>query len=199
MTPVQFDISEAGQQLELQHAAREAMLVASRKVIQLSSSSIRCTHRGENEKARELNEQSRALLEQCQPQMDQFPGIAANSMFYDAQKEYTEACVTASIISDLPVASRQELHVEPAAYINGIVEAASELRRSVLDLLRTDNIERATELLNVMDDVYTLAISIDYPDALTHGLRRTTDAFRAVLERTRGDVTTAAVFLRARS
>ncbi len=199
MSEFTFDISEAAGQLEKQHAAREAMLIASRKVIQLSSSSIRSTHRGEHDKARDLNAQSRELLEQCKPQMDQFPGIAANSMFYDAQKEYTEACVTASIITGAPIATREELHVEPAAYINGIVEAASELRRSILDLLRTGDVDRATELLDVMDDVYTLAISIDYPDALTHGLRRTTDAFRAVLERTRGDLTTAAVFLRARS
>lgn len=199
MAEITFDISEAASQLEIQHGAREAMLVASRKVIQLSSTSIRSTHRGEHLKAGELNEQSRELLEQCQPHMDQFPGIAANSMFYDAQKEYTEACVTSSIITGSAIATREELHVEPAAYINGIVEAASELRRSILDLLRSDDLERATELLDVMDDVYTLAISIDYPDALTHGLRRTTDAFRAVLERTRGDITTAAVFLRARS
>ncbi len=199
MTDFSFDVSDVIASLESQHSARESMLVASRKVIQLASSSIRSTHRGEHEKATEMNDQARQLLEQCQPQMDQFPGIAANSMFYDAQKEYTESCVTAAIITGKAVPSRNFLHVEPAAYINGIVEAASELRRSILDCLRANDLERASHLLDVMDDVYTVAISIDFPDALTHGLRRTTDAFRAVLERTRGDVTTAAVFLSARS
>jgi translin len=95
--------------------------------------------------------------------------------------------------------TRDELGVSAAAYINGAVEAASELRRYVLDCLRNDKMDEAETMLEKMDEVYGVAISIDYPDALTHGLRRTTDAFRAVLERTRGDVTTAAVFLRARN
>lgn len=199
MTSFEIDIAESTAILESQHVAREAMLVASRKVIQLASSSIRSTHRGEHAKAKELNEQGRSLLDSCEDQMRQFPGIAANSMFYDAQKEYCESCVTSAVLTGTQIPTRETLNVEPAAYINGIIEAASELRRSVLDCLRNDDLDRASELLDVMDDVYSIAVSIDFPDALTHGLRRTTDAFRAVLERTRGDVTTAAIFLRARS
>lgn len=196
---IQFDISQAVEILQLQHNAREKMLAQSRKVIQLSSTSIRSTHRGELEKAADINREARELLLSCEDQMEKFPGIAANSIFYDAQKEYCEACTTLAIISGDEIPTMQQLSVEPAAYINGLVEAASELRRTVLDLLRNDDISRAEELLVVMDDVYSLAISVDFPDALTHGLRRTTDAFRAVLERTRGDVTTATVFLRARN
>lgn len=198
MTEINFDISDSVSILESQHNAREQMLVSSRKVIQLASKSIRCTHRGEFDLAQELNIQGRQLLDGCETSMQEFPGIAANSIFYDAQKEYVEACVTVALIKRADVPTRQVLNVEPAAYINGIIEAASELRRSVLDLLRNDEIDRASDLLEVMDSVYTMAVSIDFPDALTHGLRRTTDAYRAVLERTRGDVTTATIFLRAR-
>lgn len=194
-----FDVENALTVLETQHTAREEMLVISRKVIQNSSRSIRCTHRGELETAQSLNEKSEELLQSCREKLSKFPGMAANSMFYDAQKEYVESCVLLSLISGSKTATMEELEVEPAAWINGIVEAASELRRTVLDLLRSSNMERASELLEVMDDAYSMAITIDYPDALTHGLRRTTDAFRAVLERTRGDVTTATIFLKARS
>ena len=193
-----FDISEALVILETQHQAREAMLLVSRKVIQQSSSSIRSTHRGELNKAQALNDASRDLLNSCRKQMEKFPGISANSMFYDAQKEYTESCVTLAIISNMEIPTRLQLDVEPPAYINGIIEAASELRRSVLDLLRQDDLNRAIELLEIMDEAYSTAVTIDYPDALTHGLRRTTDAFRAVLERTRGDITTAVIFSKAR-
>jgi translin len=85
------------------------------------------------------------------------------------------------------------------AYLNGMAEAASELRRQVLDCLRADEVTEAERLLGVMDDVYAVLITVDYPDALTGGLRRTTDALRAVLERTRGDVTTAIVAARLRA
>lgn len=186
-------------QFELQHAAREEMLIISRKVIQNSSKAIRSAHRGEYEVAEEIIVESRELLNSCSEKMGVFPVIAANSLFYDAQKEYCESCALLAIVQDREIPSRETLAVEPAAYVNGIVEAASELRRSILDLLRQEDLDRAQRLLEVMDDIYTLAIAVDYPDALTHALRRTTDAFRAVLERTRGDITTAAVFLKARS
>ncbi len=197
-TKISFDISQAVEVLESQHSAREEMLSISRKVIQLSSASIRSTHRQELDKAQELNEQSLELLNSCREQMLEFPEISANSMFYDAQKEYTESCVTLAVISGTSIPTMSQLDVQAPAYINGIIEAASELRRTILDLLRQDNLSRANELLEVMDEAYSMAVSIDFPDALTHGLRRTTDAFRAVLERTRGDITTATIFSKAR-
>ena len=99
----------------------------------------------------------------------------------------------------MPIPSADELGVEVQAYLNGMAEAASELRRQVLDCLRADDVDEAERLLAVMDDVYAVLITVDYPDALTGGLRRTTDALRAVLERTRGDVTTALVAARLRA
>lgn len=198
MTKFEIDLADVTSLLDSQHDAREAMLVSSRKVIQLSSKSIRATHRGEHELAAQISDESRTLLEECESQISKYPDIAANSLFYDAQKEYTEARVTAAVITGATIPSRELLRVSAAAYLNGIVEAASELRRYVLDLLRDDDLEHATQLLEVMDEVYSIAVTIDYPDALTHGLRRTTDAFRAVLERTRGDLTTAVIFSRAR-
>ena len=40
-----------------------------------------------------------------------------------------------------------------------------------------------------MDDIYSVLVTIDFPDAITGGLRRTTDMLRGVLERTRSDMT----------
>ncbi len=195
MTNFSVDVDELEQLFSAQHQARESMLSICRKVIQQCSTSIRSTHRGEFEKAKQINTESEQMLDQCASELSDFPEISANSLFYDAQKEYAESCVTLALIQGHEIPTRDELKVTPAAYINGVVEAASELRRFVLDVLRKKDVARAEELLEVMDSVYGIAISIDYPDALTHGLRRTTDAFRAVLERTRSDVTTASIFL----
>jgi translin len=85
------------------------------------------------------------------------------------------------------------LDVAPSAWLNGLAEAASELRRNCLDRLRAGELERAESLLSAMDDVYAALVTVDHPDAVTGGLRRTTDAFRAVLERTRGDLTVTLV------
>jgi translin len=93
-------------------------------------------------------------------------------------------------VSGASLAGADDLAVEPTAWMRGLAEAASELRRHLLDRLRDGDLDRGEELLAAMDDVYGVLVEIDYPDALTNGLRRTLDALRAVLERSRGDVTT---------
>jgi translin len=65
------------------------------------------------------------------------------------------------------------------------------MRRYVLDRLRRGDVATGERLLSIMDDIYSLLITVDFPDAITGGLRRQTDMVRGVLERTRGDLTTA--------
>ena len=40
-----------------------------------------------------------------------------------------------------------------------------------------------------MDEIYSMLVTMDYPDAVTNGLRRQTDLVRGIVERTRGDLT----------
>ena len=109
---------------------------------------------------------------------------------HDAAKEYAEARLTAAMVGDDPLPSADDLRVPAAAWLNGLAEAASELRRHLLDRLRQGDLSRSETLLATMDEAYGLLVTMDYPDAVSGGLRRTTDALRAVLERTRGDLTT---------
>lgn len=115
--------------------------------------------------------------------------MAFAGFLHDAEKEYAEARLTASLVSGGPIESHDTIGVQPAAWLNGLAEAASELRRHLLDRLREGRFDDAEELLVAMDDVYELLVTIDFPDAITGGLRRATDALRAVLERTRSDLT----------
>ena len=78
-----------------------------------------------------------------------------------------------------------------APYLNGMAEAIGELRRYILDSLRRNDVGRCEEFMDVMDDIYGVLVTVDFPEAVTGGLRRTTDAMRGVLERTRGDLTMA--------
>ena len=110
-----------------------------------------------------------------------------------AKKELAEAWLTLALVRDQQLPGPDELKIDIAPYCNGLAEAASELRRQLLDQLRGGDLSRAESLMSAMDDIYSLLVTIDYPDGVTGGLRRTTDALRAVLERTRGDITTATV------
>ena len=69
----------------------------------------------------------------------------------------------------------------------------SELRRHLLDSLREGDVAHCEEALAAMGDIYDVLVTMDFPEAITGGLRRTTDAMRGILERTRGDFTMAAV------
>ncbi len=180
----------AADELAAGHQAREAALRACRTAIQASGRSIRATHRRDQATAAGLAAEARGALDDAQRVLAGFPAIAAAGFLHDAEKEYAEASLFAALAGGTALGGHHDAGVAPAAWLNGLAEAASELRRLILDTLRRDNLPEAEALLTAMDDVYGLLVTIDYPDAVTGGLRRTTDALRAVLERTRSDLTT---------
>jgi translin len=185
--------------LDEKHRAREVTLSASRSTIQCSAASIRATQRGEFARAAELAAVAAAHLARADEAVAGHLDVRHGGYLHDAKKEYAEARITLAFVRGDALPTPEALGVEPPAYLNGLAEAASELRRHILDCLRADRLERAEVLLATMDDVYGLLVTVDYPDAITGGLRRTTDALRAVIERTRGDLTNALVAARLRT
>ncbi len=135
-------------------------------------------------------QEAAASLRQAQQALQAFPALAAAGFLHDAEKEYAEARLTTVLIDGADVPGAADLGVGVAAWLNGLAEAASELRRHLLDRLRAGQLDQAESLLGAMEDVYDFLVTVDFPDAITGGLRRTTDALRAVTERSRADVTT---------
>jgi translin len=174
------------------HAEREDALRAARATVQLSSRAIRAAHRGEMDAAAELIASARDAIIPAAIATRTRREFFDSGLLHDAEKEYAEGAITIAALSGDALPTAEALGIGPAPYVNGLAEAASELRRSVLDLLRAGNLERAESLLQLMDAVYEELITLDYPDAVTRGLRRTTDQYRSVLERTRSDLTVAA-------
>jgi translin len=177
--------------LEATNAARERALAETRQIVRMSANAIRAVHRDDFDEAARLLAQARAMQDSLAAELREHPNIYWSGYVQDAQKEYAEANIVLGIISGRGVPSPEDLSVENAVYLNGLGEAAGELRRYVLDALRRWQPERAETLLVAMDDIYGLLVTVDYPDAITGGLRRTTDMVRGVLERTRGDLTVA--------
>lgn len=183
--------SELIRELEAKNAAREKALAASRELTRSCSLSIRAVHRGENDKARDLRDRAKAISDQISANLQDHPDLRFAGYVQDSQKELAEAAITYALINHDPIPDRQQLGVEPAAYLNGMGESVGELRRYILDRLRLGEMSRSEEILRIMDDIYSILVTIDFPDALTGGLRRTTDSVRGIMEKTRGDLTTA--------
>jgi translin len=176
-------------ELNEKNAARERALTISREVIRLSANSIRAIHREEFDDARVLMDTAREKVIETKELLKDQLDIYYAGYVQDAQKEHAESELTNAIVQNRPMPSHQELGVECAAYLNGLGEAIGECRRHVLDTIREGDVVRGEQLLNIMDEVYYMLVTFDYPDAITSGLRRTTDMVRGVLERTRGDLT----------
>ncbi len=185
-------VAELADQLEIKNAARDKALLDARRLTRQAALTIRALHRGDITEATSLLEEGKTMVERIREDLDMYPDLYWAGYVQDAQKEYAEASIVASLIARLDPPGPTELGIEVGPYLNGLGEAASEMRRYVLDVIRHGteaNQNEGERVLGLMDDVYTALITVDFPDALTGGLRRTTDLVRSVLERTRGDLT----------
>jgi translin len=173
--------------------ARERALPAARRSIRASANAIRAVHRGEFDAARRLIEESRAALEEGMDGVDAHPDVRFAGYLLDAEKEYAEANLTLALVTDAPLPSPSDVGVGDAPYLNGLAEAIGEGRRHILDLLRTGEVERAERVLASLEEMHGLLVTMDYPDAITMNLRRSTDVARSLIEKTRGDLSVAVV------
>ena len=139
----------------------------------------------------ELLEANRDLNGQLRAAVADSDEMRQAGFMHDAQKEYAEACITFALIQGTAVPGAGDVGVPMPAYLNGLGETVGELRRFILDSLRRGDMSRCETLLDTMDDIYGVLMSMDYPDTVTHGLRRNSDAARGLIERTRGDLTNA--------
>jgi translin len=173
------------------HDAREQALRLSREAVRSSANSIRATHRGDFDLARELLVSTARTVQEIEERVKGQPSVYYAGFVEDGQKEYVEAAATLAFVQGTRLPTPDELGIGPAPYLNGLAEAAGELRRFILDMLRRDDISRCEEVLVLMEEVYSILTSMDFPEAVTRGLRRNTDMVRGVLERTRADLTMA--------
>lgn len=169
--------------------ARDRALVQARQLTRVCAHTIRAIHRSEVEPAHELLKEAHTLVQQIQKDLANYPDLYFAGYTQDAIKEFSEASLTCAIIEHENLPTPEELGIEYNTYINGLAECIGELRRRCLDILRQGYSEEAERLLTNMDDIYDFLVTMDYPDAVTNGLRRQTDLVRGIIERTRADLT----------
>ena len=187
------------ERLEGKHDARERALAEARHATRCAANAIRATHRAARDEALALLHEAEAALRAARAAAAGEPEVEFAGFIHDAQKEYAEARTTYAIVAGESLPGPDELDMRDAAWLNGLAETVGELRRHLLDVLRAGQLDRAEDLLGSMDDIYALLVTIDFPDGVTGGLRRSTDIARSIIERTRGDLTNALVQDRLRA
>lgn len=172
-------------------AAREKALRQCREAIRYSSNAIRAVHRSEFDRARSALDSARDQLREAGQGLSQHSELNHPGFLHDSQKEYAEGCITLALVLNDVLPTPESLGVNYAAYLHGMSEAVGEMRRHLLDTIRRGDLSSCEEFLSNMDDIYGVLVTMDFPDALTYGLRRATDVVRGILEKTRGDLTMA--------
>ena len=184
------DIAERiRQSFEARTAARDKALTQTRALTRHCANAIRAVHRDETEAAEENLNAACLLVKALREDLAEYPELYYAGYTQDALKEYAEANIVAALIRSSKLPTPEELDIEHATYLLGLAEAVGELRRRCLDIMRHGHSDEAERLLSHMDDIYAILVTMDYPDAITGGLRRLTDIVRGVTERTRGDMT----------
>ena len=179
--------------LDAKTHAREEGLASSRSAIRSCGNAIRAMHRYEMDNAADLLNDAQKHLDAAHSALAGHDDMRHAGFVHDAEKEVAEARITYALVTDAPLPGPDDLGLSPSAYLKGMAESIGELRRHILDLMRHGHLDRCESLLGSMDDMYYLLVSMDYPDGITYGLRRLTDVARSIIERTRGDFTTAAI------
>lgn len=192
MTDQLYPIAEALREvLTATNTARDMAVTRSRELIRHCSEAIRAIHRRDWRVADSKLETARTIADEITQEVADYPELYHSGYTQDALKEVAEAFITYAIIRGQPLPTHETLRMEVSTYLRGLAEAATELRRFILDIMRrsTAHSDEAERLLEWMDAIYDQLVTFDFPDAITHGLRRQTDVVRGVLERTRGDLT----------
>ena len=174
---------------EARTLARDNALTKARSLTRHSANTIRAIHRSETAEAHAQLSEGRKLFEELRESLQIYPDLYYAGYTQDAIKELCEATLTCAFIEGDPIPTPEELGVPTATYLRGMAETPGELRRRCMDILRMGYSDEAERLLGLMDDIYSILITMDYPDAVTNGLRRQTDLLRGIVERTRADLT----------
>lgn len=182
-------IEKIRQKFDARTAARDQALAQARLVTRHAANAIRAIHRSESDIAHQHLSDAIGLVGSIRASLADFPDLYFAGYTQDALKEYVEATITCALIENKPLPAPEDLGMAEATYLNGLAEVVGELRRRCLDILRQGYSQEAERLLTCMDDIYSTLVTLDYPDAITNGLRRQTDLVRGIVERTRGDLT----------
>lgn len=177
------------QDFDTRTTARDKALAQARQLTRACSLAIRAVHRDDTDEMNAHLNEAHRLAKTLQIDLQGHADLFYAGYTQDALKEYVEANVTCALIRNQPLLTPEELGVVNATYLNGLAEVVGELRRRILDILRHGYSEEAERLLGYMDEIYSVLVTIDYPDAITNGLRRQTDIARSIIEKTRGDIT----------
>ena len=182
-------IEEIIKRFEKKDKIRERSLKLTRQAVRLSGEAIKAIHRGQSDVAESKLSDVRKILQETMEIVSDHLTPFHTRILETAQQEYVEASLLDAIVNNKKIHSPEELGVSDLSFLLGLGDVVGELRRYILDSIRSGSISEAERIFEVMDSIYYSLMSIDFPKGLIPNLRRKVDTARILLEKTHGELT----------
>lgn len=176
-------------ELDEKDQVREVALKSSRVIVRIAGGVMRGLHKGVDPK-KELKE-LREEISRLSSLLAEHPELERAGYVENALQEYAEVGIVMSLLETGDAPSPEELGIGSVPYLLGLGDCVGELRRFCLTELKAGKVARANNFLEMMEEIFSVLMRFDYPDAIV-AIRHKQDNARSVLEKTRGEVAVAA-------
>jgi len=175
-------VKEIDKFLKVKDEVREYMIKHSRDIIKEAGCVVIDIHRGDMDSASKRLVKLREYVREFLGKLKDHPELLYSGTVYGALSEYVEAEVFYSIINSMSIIDHKSIGVHPVPYMQGLLDVVGELKRYIINLVRSKDLTKAWRLFRIAEVIYESCRGLDYPEALVPGLRRKVDIARNVIE-----------------
>ena len=185
LSNVQTDVEEINKKFKDIEERRNALIKGTRDATILCSKAIVSLHSHKKNESVEYIEKSKKLLKQ-------FKELGKDDLqkyLYIAEQEFVEAYCLYSIAENSAIPGKRSLEVSDISYVMGLLDCIGEIKRMIIDKIRTEGTSNVTALFELMDKIYGIIYPLAVYDNLMPGLRKKLDVSRILIENVRAIIT----------
>ena len=169
---------------------REEALRSSREIIINCRKAIQYVHQDLKKEAKGNIKQASTKLSDLYNITKEYPEIYHAGFVENAAQELVEAQCFYNIMKGKDLPDPDEMQTTYSSYLLGLCDLVGELRRTVLDSIRSGEQKNADDYLTMMEEIYDVIIRFDYPSGLIP-IKKKQDMVRSLIEKTRGELAVA--------
>ena len=185
LSNVQTDVEEINKKFKDIEERRNAIIKGTRDATILCSKAIVSMHSHKKNESSEYIEKAKKLLRQ-------FKELGKDDLqkyLYIAEQEFVEAYCLFSIAENSIIPSKRSLEVSDTSYVMGLLDCIGEIKRMIIDKIRSEGTSNVNALFELMDKIYGTIYPLAVYDNLMPGLRKKLDVSRILIENVRAIIT----------
>ncbi len=182
---VKPSLNKIAKSLEKIQDSREFLLKNTREIIVLCSRSIIAVHKGDLKTGKNNLKQADKLLKKYKKKATGGLG----RYLITPEQEFVEAACLIAIVEKKEIPSDKKLSVMPESYVLGLLDCVGELKRRVFDEIRIGDIDEATRVFEVMENLYLHLYTFSMYDKVVKEARRKIDVNRILVDDVRSAIT----------